>query len=637
MDSLIKSLAMKELFEKHFYAYKLRIVLLFPLIWLMVLTIKAQTVDENFNWESYNEWNDETVYTRTYVVNQRHPLASDDNPGTTEKPLLTINKAVQMVKSKEKVLIYSGTYRESIRLKNQGKSVKEMISIEAAPGERVIVSGSKVLNANWYQRQVLSDRIDDESLTYTWSRKIWVAEIDDSFFENNYYPLQLMNIEKHEYELMPWAHLVTQLAPYNLTRGLLFQNGKRLRQLATYDDLRVVEGSFWVENGKTLHIHPFGGGNPKRNLFELGVREQLLKPQTIGMGYIKLKGLTFENCANGFLRTSTGAVTALGGHHWIIEDNEFRNINSSGLEMGYYAYEFEDKRPENVQPRKDKDLGGMIVRNNVIHDCGTAGIRSYTVTEGIIRGNEIYNCGWQDAENYWECSGIKLLRTRRTLVKDNHIYNIQGGNGIWMDWDNLYSRVSSNIIHDIQNIQGGIFIEASQVPNLVDNNIVWNIDGNGIYCNDSDYTMVFHNLVGNTTGPVVNAVVVTDRELNGRKLTCTKNQIMNNIFVDGGMPITFSSDDNIADYNLYITTKEPQRIDFDVWRKKGFGENSMSIRAFASFDPQSLVFYFESNTELNKIPSTPIDLMDFHRKMRESNTLPGPFGSINNVDIKLLK
>jgi hypothetical protein len=348
------------------------------------------------------------------------------------------------------------------------------------------------------------------------------------------------------------------------------------------------------------------------------------------MGFIQVRGITFEHCANGFLRTSTGAVTILGGHHWRFEDNVIRQNNSSGLEIGYYAFEFEDPNPENIQPRTDEDLGGVIVRNNLIHDCGTSGIRSYTVTRGIIEHNTIWNCGWQDAENYWEVAGIKLLRTRKTLVRGNHIYHIQGGNGIWLDWDIQYSRVTANVIHDIQTIQGGIFIEAAQTPNLVDHNFIWNIDGNGIYANDSDELMVYHNLIANTTGPVVHAIVGTKRQLNDRWLTCTRNKILNNIFINGGQSMYFSSNDNTADYNLYVSTIEPSNIDLDKWRESGFDKNSVTMKATIQFNAGSLFFQWSANKDLPEVPSLKEIPFDFYHHLRHKGmTTPGPFSGLD--------
>jgi len=598
------------------------------------LFLSAQNRFEVFDWDSYKVWENRTVYSKTYVVNQKHPQASDQNPGTRELPLKTINNAAQKVKAGERVLIYSGIYRETIRPINDGTGPVKMISYESAPGEKVIIKGSRVLDTIWEQRQANTNVVNDSTSAFTWSRKIWVTKISDDFFEKDYYPFKLPNITSEEHNLMPWAKLVKKLAPYNSSRGLIFQNGKRMIQLEDYGDLSKVPGSFWIDkDGEIVYIHPFDGKDPNNDLFEVGVQSHLFKPQKVGMGYIQIRGLTFEHCANGFLRTSTGAVTALGGHHWIIEDNTIRQNNSSGLEFGYYAFEFKDPNPENIQPREDDDLGGMIVRNNSIYECGTAGIRSYSVKEGIISNNEIYNCGWQDAENYWECSGIKILKATKTLVKGNHIYNIQGGNGIWLDWDIQYSRVTANIIHDIQNIQGGIFVEASKVPNLVDNNFIWNIDGNGIYGNDTDYLMVYHNLVANTTGPVVNAVVSTKRKLNGQWLTANHNKVFNNIFIDGGKPITLDGEGNQANFNLYVTTKYPSKVELVDWQKRGFGAKSQEIRAFSKFWPENLYFVWKPKETIQKVPVRLELRNDFYSWPRKGNfTLPGPFVTITKQE-----
>jgi alpha-N-arabinofuranosidase len=587
------------------------------------------------DWNDFPAWENTTQYSKTYIVNQHHPEASDENQGTENMPLRTISKATELVKAGERILIHGGVYREMVILKNEGTSPNKMISIEAFPGEEVIIKGSRILKNEWIQRRVLTDVLPDSTLTYTWSRAIWLITLPDAIFENNYFPFKVANILPEEFALMPWARLVKKLAPYHSKRGLIFQNGKRMVQLENYGDLARVPGSFWIDtDGKTIHIHTFGGGNPNNELFEIGVQSHLFKPSGVGFGYVHLAGITFEHCANGFLRTSTGAVTILGGHHWIIENNKIRQNNSSGLEFGYYAFEFEDKNPQNIQPRTDEDLGGVIVRNNQISDCGTAGIRSYSVSNGIVENNHIWNCGWQDAENYWEIAGIKLLRTRNTLVRGNHIHDIQGGNGIWLDWDNQYSRVTGNYIHDIQTVQGGILIEASQFPNLVDHNIIWNIDGHGIYGNDTDELMIAHNLIANTTGSLVNAEVATVRNLGGRQLTCERNQIKNNIFIDGGKEIHLGSANNEVDYNLYVTSHEPKLINLSKYQASGFDKNSREVNAFTGFK-DAISFFWESQEDIIKVPAL-LSLPGLYRTV-DPIVFPGPFQKMNKNFRILLK
>ena len=595
----------------------------------------AQENTADFDWSGYERWENKTIYTKTYVVDQKHADASDTNDGSSEKPLKTINRAAELAKAGERVLVYGGVYRETIFPKYDGKSKSKMISYEAAPGEDVVVRGSKILNANWEQRKIYTDVLKDTSLTYTWSRKVWVTTIPDSFFEDGYFPLKLPNILPEEHKLMPWAKLVKKISPYTSTRGLLFQDGKRMVQLEDYGDLTRIPGSFWVDvDGKTVHVHSFDSGNPNNSLLELAVRSHLFIPKKVGLNHIQVRGFTFEHCANGFLRTSTGAVTTLGGQDWIIEGNTIRHVNSSGLEFGYLAFEREDPHPDNIARDRSDAMGSTLVRNNHIYDCGTAGIRSFVVPNGIIENNHIHHIGWQDAENYWECSGIKMLVTHNTLVSNNHIHDIQGGNGIWLDWDIRYSRVTKNVIHDVQNIQGGIFVEASHYPNLVDNNVVWNIDGNGIYANDTDYLMVYHNLIGNTTGNVVHAIVQTDRYQNGRKLTAEENRVFNNVFVDT-RPMRFSSNSNMVDHNVYVKTKQPDYINLQELKSKGQDGNSIEMMGQVTLNREALYLFWKSDLALRKVPGLPEVSHDFYNHQRNNDVLPGPFNALNKTIIPL--
>ncbi|HOK35658.1 MAG TPA: right-handed parallel beta-helix repeat-containing protein [Paludibacteraceae bacterium] len=617
-----------------YHIKKINIIIVF----LIILHLTGFSKDLVSKYEL--QWEDSTIYTKSYIVDNKNPNASDMNPGTPNLPLLSISKAVQLVKAGEKVVIHSGIYREAIILKNSGKSARKMISIEAAPGEKVIIKGSRELNVKWIQNLVATDEPLKKDVIYTWLKGIWACQLPDSLFENDYNPFQLQNIEPKEFDLMPWAWLVKNRAPYNLARGMLFQDGKRMMQIASIDDLRLVAGSFYVAKAnKILYIHPFEEKNPNNAFFELVVQSHLLRPAGVGFGYVRLSGLSFEHCANGFLRTSTGAVTTWGGHHWIIENNTFSQINSSALEFGYYAFENGDDNPLN-QPRGGKEEGNTIVRNNIIHDCGTAGIRSYYVINGLIENNTIYNCGWQNAENYWEVAGIKLLQTRNTLIKGNHIYNITGGNGIWLDWDNRYSQIKENIIYNIQTIQGGIFIEASQYPNLIDHNFIWNINGNGVLANDADEVIIINNLIGHTSNSLVRAEVATNRFLNGRALTTNRNKVINNIFIDGGEPISLQGKENIVDYNLYIFTFLPKSFFLNKWIKQsGFDCNSSEIEAKVSFDSDLLLFNFESNMEIPKMPCFELSFKNTEelKKVENCLVLPGPFFNLGHKNKILLK
>ena len=588
----------------------------------------------------YLSWEDKTQYTLTYHVNQNNPQASDKNDGSEEHPFLTVNHAAQIVKPGERVLIHAGIYRELVRPLFSGEAENRMIAYEAVPGEQVIIRGSRVINSTWIfsvdphdaanQKAGLAGISSPASSGNIYSKQLWMTTLSDDLFDDGYFAFRLANCTNEEIDLMEWALRWKGRIPYSLPRGLLFQDGKRLAQLSSYEDLLHLPGSYWVDpGGKTIHLNPYGGGNPNGHLFEAAVQPHIIQPRSAGLGYIKVRGLILEHCANGFLRTGTGALFTMGGHHWIIENNIVRHINSLGIEIGFQVFESRDPR---YTEHADPDLGYNIIRQNTVSDCGTAGIRGLGVTRALVENNIISDCGWQDAEFHWEVAGIKLLITRETLVRNNIIAHMRGGCGIWLDWDNRNSRVSGNILYDINTVQGAIFIEASQVANLIDNNIMWNINGEGVRIADTDNSIIAHNLFGHVTEELVVSKVATDRSLGGRRLTSKGNRFINNLIVGRGKPILFEDQSNVADYNAYISDKQGYAV------MKDSGENSVSIPGEIEVDTDNWILSWKSATSLPLAPPVKFCETDFFRQERTQNrNFPGPFLGMENQVTLLLK
>jgi alpha-N-arabinofuranosidase len=250
-------------------------------------------------------WQNMTLFTKTYWVDRHNPQASDDNPGTAEAPFLTINRAAQVVKAGERVLIRSGEYREQVTPRFGGEGPDKMISYEPAPGARVIIKGSRVVPTEWKPSRNPGQ----------FSEKLWMTTLPQSLFEGDN-PFQIENASAADIEIMPWAQEWTGRVPYTLKRGLVFQDDRRLAQLAVYEDLPRVPGSYWVApDGLTLHIHPFEQTNPNEAVMEVTTQQHLFKPDVTDLGYIRIKGLTFTHVGNGLPRTGVGAIFAFGGHH----------------------------------------------------------------------------------------------------------------------------------------------------------------------------------------------------------------------------------------------------------------------------------------------------------------------------------
>jgi hypothetical protein len=574
-------------------------------------------------------WEDETEYGRVYYVAQAHPDASDDNPGTEDRPFRTINRAAQVLQPGEKVIVKTGVYRERVSPVNGGTGPDKMIAYEAAPGHRVVVRGSRIVPDEWERST------DPEGEDFSF--RIWQVALPRDLFPYEDRPFATPNASNEEIDLMPWALRWKDRIPYTLPRGLVFQAGRRITQLAAYEDLVRVPGSYWVDpNYCIIHVHPFGGINPNDDLFEVTVQEQLFKPATKGLGYIRVSGFTFEHAGNGFPRVGVGAVYVYGGHHWIISDNVVRQCNSVGIECGARVSEAQASSEEE-NARVADHPGGFIIRDNDVYECGTGGIEGHTVRDTLVEGNRISRIGWQDVERYWECAGVKLLVNERTLVRRNTIYDIVSASAIWLDWDNRNCRITQNVVIDVQDAHNGaIFIEASQVPNWIDHNVIWNAWESGINLFDTDETLVCHNLIAYSGRPVVSKVN-TDRSLHGRRLSSKNNEIVNNIFYQNGSLPLIEDVDNVCDHNVY----SPYRVDdaASERRNSAWDAHSCIVALEADIIPEEWGLWLATSEPLPTVDAVDASRVDlFDRPASSDAVSPGPVDErfVGGVVFKLM-
>ena len=73
---------------------------------------------------------------------------NDNNPGTKEKPWLTIQKAANTAVAGNTVYVMEGTYKERVNVKNSGSSGK-WITFAAYPGHKVTIDGNGVPVGAW--------------------------------------------------------------------------------------------------------------------------------------------------------------------------------------------------------------------------------------------------------------------------------------------------------------------------------------------------------------------------------------------------------------------------------------------------------------------------------------------------------
>src|SRR6187200_2532171 len=68
---------------------------------------------------------------------------SDDADGSEDRPLRTINRAADLAKPGDTVVVHSGEYREWVQPRRGGLSELRRITYTAAPGEHVVIKGSE--------------------------------------------------------------------------------------------------------------------------------------------------------------------------------------------------------------------------------------------------------------------------------------------------------------------------------------------------------------------------------------------------------------------------------------------------------------------------------------------------------------
>ena len=73
---------------------------------------------------------------------------NDANRGTKKAPLRTIQRAADLAQPDDVITVHQGVYRERVNPPRGGSSERKRIVYQAAPGEKVEITGAEVVT-NW--------------------------------------------------------------------------------------------------------------------------------------------------------------------------------------------------------------------------------------------------------------------------------------------------------------------------------------------------------------------------------------------------------------------------------------------------------------------------------------------------------
>lgn len=564
----------------------------------------------------FRSWEMPQLYSHTYYVDQHHPRADDANPGTEARPFKTISQAARILKPGERVLIKGGEYRETVHPARGGEGPQRMITYEAAEGEQVVVKGSVILPAeNWKPgvgwRYSSGAHYEDDGQAPMVT--VWQYDLDGSLFEG-YNPFGMMNI-LHDREWLQYQKV--KMDAHFRRRGMLFLDGRPIRQVSRPIDLAdKTEGAFWIEhNGLRIHVRFPGEKGPGDFLIEATAKEQVFAPQTYGLAYLHIKGITFSQAGNGFPVPQRGLVSTARGHHWIIENCTIEWANSLGLDIGNEMWHTEI--PETS--------GYHIIRGNTIRHCGIGGLQGIRAQHCLIEDNWLEDIGWQDAEHGWESGAIKFHQALGTLIRRNIFRHIQFAPGIWLDYlSSTNCRISQNVFSDITTARGAIYVEVSRGHIRIDHNLFhqlrsqywisgeYGAGGNALYTDGSDSITFEYNLAFDIENTGYGSYLNNARLVGGRGGTARAQQVMHNIFVDcRRYAIEFPNEHNFSDGNVfwnlpdgYLTLTNPPPplfLNLAAWRDgHGWERNGMWARVVPEFNNQTLTLTIEA--DISHIP-----------------------------------
>jgi parallel beta-helix repeat protein len=478
------------------------------------------------------------------VVDQQHTKAADTNAGTADAPLKTVGRAVALVQPGDTILIKAGTYGESIEVTTSG-TTKDRITIKAAPGQRVVLSGAERITG-WHRCT------RDEARGHPKFENLYVAEIDrrpaevcqgNRRLQVSRWPNQgRFSPQGGDPQTLTDAEHLTQPAGFwiGATLNVRIEKIKSVRsgRITSYDpekhmltvdrarDAALVPGKdlYWIENAVAaisgpgqyaidtstkpgrIYLWPLDGADPNETLVQFARRDRVVT-WAAGVSY-----LTFDGLEVAFATESALGSSAKDGH--------------------------------------DIEIVGCT-----LHHGGRAGVGLYNQSNVTVR-----HC-LATASEY----GIILGTSKNILIEENELF-ANGADALSVSHQSDNIRLVRNYFHDQwwDNHPDGFQVYFTVTNLVVDSNLIMNT-GQGVSTGQVDGARFVNNVfVGQHHTGVSLGHDSTDNcqflnntvAYSGFKAMSFSGRngvIRNNILLtggDGGLA-TVRGENTQVDYNLY--------------------------------------------------------------------------------------
>ncbi len=353
---------------------------------------------------------------REYVVDVANHAADDENSGSADSPLKTIQRAADLVQPGDRVTVMPGRYPEGVILKTAGLKGKRITFISARPREAML-DGSEVITG--------------------WKR---CASAEECFGNPNcakifrtLLPAGATSLSANLYEGQSLLHLSQDPSPDD---PFYFDERRIFRRIpvAGYSSTRIIDKSYFTQKDRKYWIGA---------TVLVWTANNSVKPRTI-TGYDPRTGaITFRKTTD----------------HLNVGKDRYAVMNHPALIRGpgQYAVSLprsDGRRTAFLWPRDEKSLAGGItvsvrkvgfnlngkgyvtidgfrirrysgVRKDLRAGMGVLNFSSMPSSGVIIRNNEIYQC--KSGAGYW---ALKVSGCNDSLIEGNYVHHNQMNRGI---------------------------------------------------------------------------------------------------------------------------------------------------------------------------------------------------------------
>ena len=328
------------------------------------------------------------VFARNLYLDNKHPKASDANPGTKSKPWKTVTFAGKQLRAGDKLTIMPGTYYGTLRVERSGQTNKRII-IEGSSLGDVIISGAKSIKS-WKRTKK--------------DPRVWEAPYSSKV---SFWP------KKKQY-----GHFYVSSEPADLTI-----NGMPL--FWAYDG-EIYPGTWKIDKNKTrIYVRLPDDTNPNKYLMEV-----VGSDFGVDLPAIRGKHYSYYTIRNLIVRRF-GVGLRLYGNHIHVENNIVEWNAYNGVQAGSPSL-------------------SMILKNNLIQWNGNRGTNM--APKGKFINNRFLFNNWKLNSPGWDAAGLKgcTFGLEGLIAGNEAAYN--GAIGIWTDIYPSNAVFKNNIAHDNANI-----------------------------------------------------------------------------------------------------------------------------------------------------------------------------------------